>query len=1187
MIYPSELVSPYELDTSNPLAAQLLAANTGVFISDDNLATVINVLNGTAGTSTDITTNERSEAIGGYRIGYDYSALSVEAQSQIDADPYQVFKTREDEITQSGLLGILQGQTIFFNMSGAYELTLHFKDGTTQLLTGTNTHKYDCRYDPYILYADGYDADGNLFYDCNQVDTLGYIPELIQGKHGGYGFNMFEGVVSPLAPQPADFGVYFDQYYYGTGGGQFNHNATDGTVFELDVRPDKLNGNAFLGRNSNYGYLIFEGGGIQVRRSAGNEATVATDIYTVGERLTLSIVFGVGQFSIYKNGTFVETVASEIRNEFTGLGSRTTTLKGHLYSFKIYEGGYGGTLVRDYDFSNAYGFRVPDRISPNIFSLNTALPGPVIRQPLFDEPQGFRFEGGNTRAAFETPIALHTALAFSVKFVVYLTRGWNSIQLSGGNNEALHISPTHWYAKFEYAGSKVKKTHGTTLPENQRVTIEITRDNAGLTQLIVDDVVVDSDTWAALGDTPLNEIGACSFDGENHASNCFVIYESIEIVGNGIHHYYDMVTGDNGRITDTISGNHAQVINPTGFGFFPITPDRIFTTNQDGVGADFALNTSNIQVMVSNANSADERMVIHITEDVVSDDFIRIGYLGDATHQPIVDGLIPFNGDLKDTVNNRTVLFTSGSWFDYQPIIFRNMLTDSSSLTLGAGGLLENVGLDNTGVNIRGKLENPSVIKNSVVSGLGSTAKADEASREYVTFIDSILTSRAIIRQFNTVKFINSISTANDFSLDYSNNEIIIQNSRIADQLTAAMSDEGGNQFGTDFTGAFVDSANDNYQINQAWADINLVGQGTNNTDIAGWAYSDGEVPSEVTVTVAIIESQTALTATPINVNQSLELTPVLSETFFYNESVSVSSLQNINITASETSLTYQALSVGVAQFLPVVNSETALTADTFSVSVSQSPSIVASSTSLTYTPPSTFQTLDPQSVTSESRLESVVMSIGQDQVIVSITSETDLEYQTLSVSQVQALEAVVSETLLEVGAITVNQSVHLFTVDSQTELTAETGVIFEPGQVVVVASNTPLWSETGVVSQSQHVSLLESETAITSEVTQISRSVAVVSINSELVHSVAPISLSQSLALASLESETALQSQVFEIASVITLDAVVSETALMSEIIEIVAENLDTDPDTIKPISASTWFRLVDTTKTFKLTMR
>ena len=101
--FASELTSPYSVDLTNPLANALVNDGVGIFISDDNLTTVINAVDGSSGTATDITNNERGVAYGNFRVGYDYSGRTAQEQADLDADPFQVFRTIEDELVDHGL----------------------------------------------------------------------------------------------------------------------------------------------------------------------------------------------------------------------------------------------------------------------------------------------------------------------------------------------------------------------------------------------------------------------------------------------------------------------------------------------------------------------------------------------------------------------------------------------------------------------------------------------------------------------------------------------------------------------------------------------------------------------------------------------------------------------------------------------------------------------------------------------------------------------------------------------------------------------------------------------------------------------------------------------------------------------------------------------------------------------------
>lgn len=97
--YPSELALPYVLNYDNAITSALLSAGTGIYFSDDNLVTVINYYDGSAGTPADITNNELGR-VDNYRIGVDISGLSPAQQTSLTEDPYQLFNTSADERDQ-------------------------------------------------------------------------------------------------------------------------------------------------------------------------------------------------------------------------------------------------------------------------------------------------------------------------------------------------------------------------------------------------------------------------------------------------------------------------------------------------------------------------------------------------------------------------------------------------------------------------------------------------------------------------------------------------------------------------------------------------------------------------------------------------------------------------------------------------------------------------------------------------------------------------------------------------------------------------------------------------------------------------------------------------------------------------------------------------------------------------------
>ena len=95
--YPYELTTPVTLSATNPIAQAIVAGSVDVYLSSDNLTTVTNITTAGSGTSANITSNERSEQLGNYRLGFDYSTLTANQQASIDADPYQVFTKITDD----------------------------------------------------------------------------------------------------------------------------------------------------------------------------------------------------------------------------------------------------------------------------------------------------------------------------------------------------------------------------------------------------------------------------------------------------------------------------------------------------------------------------------------------------------------------------------------------------------------------------------------------------------------------------------------------------------------------------------------------------------------------------------------------------------------------------------------------------------------------------------------------------------------------------------------------------------------------------------------------------------------------------------------------------------------------------------------------------------------------------------
>lgn len=849
MIYPSDLARPYQVDLTNTLAARLVSQQVSIYIVEPGSAVATDVQSGATLPGVEVEANRRALEVNGYSIAYDYSGLTAAEKSDLDADPFQVLQAQEDEIKAHFLGMEFQTDSLKLPINGIYELTIHFVDGTTEFLSGSGSVNYNGRYNPDIAYIVGFDADGNLYFDCNQHHDPGYVPELIQGKHGFIsGWNNFTG--PSLAYPPINGGLTFGGHY-GNGGGQFKYTAQIGTVIEFDFIPTAGLGsaNAFLGRNSNYGYFQLLDGKIKKRLSGVDEETVANDIYTPGERLRLAIATGDGEWSVYKNSTLIESVTDLSYlmpgRIYTGVGDRFNAFKGQVFSIKVYSGGYGGTLVNDYHIPQARGYQIPDIAGGLVFDLGTMLDyesGPIIREPITSEPVGYAFAGGasnNHYAQIGTGIEIFSSMQFSVKFTLFLVSGWNQILIGPQDNKAIQITPTDWYVKADYAGDEISKSHGFTLPTYQLVEVEVRRNSSGLTELVIDGSVIDSQLYTTITNESYNTIGTALI-GSGYWSNTSVLYQRVQISNETAAHDYDMLTGEHGKVTDRASGNHATIINAVGRGFLPSVPKRTFTLPFDYND----LTTVNVDAMIASADSAGERLVIELHEDALLSESVS---LNPAQYQPILDGMIPFNGNYGDIDNNRYIDDTNVSLRAirlYSSWTLRNFMLlpgggKGKIESLREGTLLENVAAGNIYNVAEGQ---SATIKNSFFEGGTLATKADESKRAYLNLTNTIVTAKLWIKEFNTVRVVNGIHTPNDATLVYSDSTLELTNTLLADTLPNRAIDHGGNTFAKDFSGAFKDSVNKDYRVLKPWADTHLLSSGVGNTDIAEWSWVDVEI---------------------------------------------------------------------------------------------------------------------------------------------------------------------------------------------------------------------------------------------------------------------------------------------------------------------------------------------------------
>ena len=193
IIFPSEIISPAEIDWENSIANALVSAGVGIFFTDDNLTTVTNVATGVVGTGTDITNNELGTVSNGYRIGTVITGLTSEQQTSVTDNPYQLLKTKEKAEQEYGLKLATTSEQITFPLIGAWAGTLTYADDTTSAESGTGNFTLDGTTEKHIISFNPVDTVQSHFWEFNQTK-------------GDTATDHINSVVATLSGFPADSG---------------------------------------------------------------------------------------------------------------------------------------------------------------------------------------------------------------------------------------------------------------------------------------------------------------------------------------------------------------------------------------------------------------------------------------------------------------------------------------------------------------------------------------------------------------------------------------------------------------------------------------------------------------------------------------------------------------------------------------------------------------------------------------------------------------------------------------------------------------------------------------------------------------------------------------------------------------------------------------------------------------------
>ena len=208
LIYPDEALP--EINTENSLASELIFNGVGIYFSDDNLVTVINIVDGSAGVATDITNNILGEVSGNYSVGADISSLTAGQQLQVNDNPYQLFKTNETVEQEYELIGDkASSQKVTFDLitpsgtnttsSYSYEFRVFFDGGVdtdVRTILGTNRCIYRASDGLFLWNGASSEIRSNLSVSLSDYVTFKVVKAAGASDHDVYINDQFVSTVT-------------------------------------------------------------------------------------------------------------------------------------------------------------------------------------------------------------------------------------------------------------------------------------------------------------------------------------------------------------------------------------------------------------------------------------------------------------------------------------------------------------------------------------------------------------------------------------------------------------------------------------------------------------------------------------------------------------------------------------------------------------------------------------------------------------------------------------------------------------------------------------------------------------------------------------------------------------------------------------------------------------------------------
>lgn len=279
---------------------------------------------------------------------------------------------------------------------------------------------------------------------------------------------------------------------------------------------------------------------------------------------------------------------------------------------------------------------------------------------------------------------------------------------------------------------------------------------------------------------------------------------------------YDATIADSKKFIETVQSKHADILNSSSVKWQPILPVDYFI-----IGLESHHDFANLKSFI------DTRAAVTSAWQFAAMDYLQVGNGGGTLWHTNADNKVilgAVKGKEFDGNKATAVGYDAGpdAMQFLAPLFMQGVYFNPKFSAAGTAAIYaSNCLLD--------QVKRVRTAKNCVVKNAQSYAQIKANNTIFLESVSSNgntsnyvdLTNCILLKASNAVKQVNAT----------------VSHSLFAQSDLSGVETSIGNIANVDFTGAFVDSANDDWRINQAWADINAASNGVGGTAIASWAY--------------------------------------------------------------------------------------------------------------------------------------------------------------------------------------------------------------------------------------------------------------------------------------------------------------------------------------------------------------